>query len=251
MPWLECLGGQSKAEPPTPKSQVRCYAGEAGQCGKDQYQYEVEENDEQGSGISGNDDGTSGQIICTFIEQCPIGFYVTVNATSNEDVECESCLDYKDGKFFSTVLDAQHCTQWKTCKVDEYWHQPSGSTTSDITCLPCPPMTHQPLQNERKTGCTRFSPTTTLATTTFPSGNDDDGGSGERGEDKPDKANLGLIIGASCGGMVVFLSIAMLIRRCSRRRASYLTANEWSDNGRSWRGGFQDDEEDSILLGGL
>ena len=88
--------------------------------------------------------------------------------------------------------------------------------------------------------------------TLFP-GTDGSGGSGS-GDALPSgnsKLKLGVLISIACGGTIVLLTIVAVVRGKCKRQAIYLTANEWSDNSRNWQGGFNDDDDDQILLGGL
>lgn len=262
MPWIPCPLSQTEDAPPTLTSQRTCVAAPREGCERNQYKMISDEI--SGSGDSGTDDGVADKTICGFTEKCPKGFAIVLNATADSDVLCTSCDDFNPDNpmFFSTSLNSWTCKEWQTCKVGEYWVQPSGSTTEDIDCKPCPPGKIQLLENNRKTECLKPAKTTparqapstvTYSTVTLFPGTDGSGGSGS-GDALPSgnsKLKLGVLISIACGGTIVLLTIVAVVRGKCKRQAIYLTANEWSDNSRNWQGGFNDDDDDQILLGGL
>jgi len=189
-------------------------------------------------------------------------------ATSASDVICEEC----QANSFSNMYDAQECTQYKKCKVDQFWKQPSGTATTDIECAACAAGKFQPLEDERINACGYTSSTSQASTvTTFstvyipgvspteafgPGGDDTNSsilGNNTGVETAKGGMSLYLMIAIACGGTIVLLVIGMLISRCCKKKASYLTASAWSNQSanRTWQGGYDDGEDDEELLGGM
>lgn len=180
MAWNDCVAaeGQVEKDAPSASRQRTCWAAPGKACSTKprsrQYEQLAEEEVEEygpanpagNSTAAGN--GTLTKKVCAFTEECPEGFAVELHATSISDVVCTSCKLVDEGRAFSNTLNAQECTPWKTCGVDQYWEQPSGSTTTDIKCSACPGGQYQPLQNERKPTCTYAVPTTTTTTDALP-----------------------------------------------------------------------------------
>jgi len=279
MAWKDCVAaeGQVEKDAPSASRQRTCWAAPGKACSTKPLSRQYENYSEEHGPAASGDDGSGGsgaltpakkRLICAFTEECPEGHAVELKATDISDVVCTSCKLVDEGRAFSNTLNAQECTPWKTCGVDEYWEQPSGSTTTDIKCSACPAGQYQPLQNERKKSCGYTTAPPSITTTqTYPTdpgfgpGGDNSGPGGSNSSTgnntAVDPASSGIsiymLIGISCGGTILLLIIGMLINRKCRRKASYLTASAWSNASanRSWQGGFEDDNDDEELLGGM
>jgi hypothetical protein len=108
------------------------------------------------------------------------------------------------------------------------------------------------MENSRSTKC-QHTTTPAPTTPTIPVDGSGSGSDNAMPDTTTAKGGLSLmiLIAICAGGTILLLGLGLVVKRSCRRKASYLTANEWSDSGRSWRGDYNDDADDETLLGGL